>query len=534
MQNDLKNKLPIILIVSSILLLLFFQFFWIRQNYFEQKTLLKNNISQIFDATISELQDSMIVNQMQLPMAKAISKKTFKVKEMPENPKAWISMRSTNGLTDSSLSVADTSLKMIKFTFPRNQMNDSVKRVFTRMISVVQQKEGASRLTINVNRDSSKSFGLSAKQSDTNMILPSIHIQLKKMSSKSKSDFILKKSGEDTLITLRITQDSLRRLDVAKAFQRKLIKSAIDLPFEVFVSPKAKSQFTLSGITVESPSHSKSFLANFSTYESFLLKKIIPQILFSLFLITVTSCAFWFIFRSLQQQKRLTLLRNDLISNITHELKTPISTVSVAIEALSSFGGLQNPKLAKEYLEISKKELNRLSVLVDSVLKMAVFEQQKLDLNLSEINLKQLIEQVLNTMKLQFEKCQAQVKFDTHGQCFIFRGDEIHLTNVIYNLLDNSLKYTANTPQILIVLTEKNNQFTLTFTDNGIGIPKEFHNKIFEKFFRVPTGNTHNTKGYGLGLSYVKSIVEQHKGTISLLNKRGEGCEFKIVLLKTV
>lgn len=441
-------------------------------------------------------------------------------------------MRPVNLLADSSLSVTDTSLKMIKFTFSRNQMNDSVKRILTRMISVVQQKAGASRLTINVNRDSSKSFSFSTNQPDTNMVLPSI--QLEKVSIKSKSNFTLKKSVGDTLITLRITQDSLRRLDVAKAFQRKLIKSAIDLPFDVFVSPKVKSQFSLSGITVESPSHSKSFLANFSTYESFLLKKIIPQILFSLFLITVTSCAFWLIFRSLQQQKRLTLLRNDLVSNITHELKTPISTVSVAIEALSSFGGLQNPELTKEYLAISKNELNRLSVLVDSVLKMAVFEQQKLELNLSEINLKQLVEQVLNTMRLQFEKCQADVQFETHGQNFVFKGDEIHLTNVIYNLLDNSLKYTANTPEILIVLTEKNKQFILTFTDNGIGIPKEYQHKIFEKFFRVPTGNTHNTKGYGLGLSYVKSIVEQHKGTISLVNKQGEGIEFEIVLLKTV
>ncbi|MDZ7935295.1 MAG: HAMP domain-containing sensor histidine kinase [Emticicia sp.] len=469
----------------------------------------------------------MIINQMQLPLAKAIPKKTFKAKEISQKPKILMGVRLTNQPIDSSLRVPDTSIKMIKFAFSRNQMNDSVKRILTKMISVVQKKAGASRLTIHLNPDSSKSFSFSTNQPDTNMAVPSI--QLEKLSTKSKSNFTSKKSSGDTLITLRITQDSLRRLDVAKAFRRKLIKSAIDLPFEVFVSPKIKSQFILSGITVESPSYSKSFTANFSTYASFLLQKIVPQILFSLFLITITSCAFWFIFRSLQQQKRLTLLRNDLISNITHELKTPISTVSVAIEALSSFGGLQNPELTKEYLEISKNELNRLSVLVDSVLKMAIFEQQKLDLNLSEINLKQLVEQVLNTMKLQFEKCQAQVQFETHGQDFIFRGDEIHLTNVVYNLLDNSLKYTTNNPKILIVLSEKNKQFTLTFTDNGNGIPKEFHHKIFDKFFRVPTGNTHNTKGYGLGLSYVKTIIEQHKGTISLVNKQGEGSVFKIV-----
>ena len=514
-----------VLIFSSILLLLLFQFFWIRQNYYEQKNLLKDNIAQILNTTIVALQDSMIVKQIPLRLEKVIQKKLIAPKPVRANTKIWVDVKNANLLTDSALTVTDTSIKVVRFSFSRKPMPDSLKKILARMISVVQQKVGSSRLLIKVNGDSSKSFVFYPNKPDSIIISPQFGTKNVWVKIKPKR---AKTVVENPTLTFQITKDSLRKGDVKKFFQEKLLQSAINLPFELLVLSPTKTKPLRSGITVESASYSKSFLANFDTYQGYLFQKIIPQILFSFFLITITSCAFWLIFRSLQQQKRLTLLKNDLISNITHELKTPISTVSVAIEALSSFGGLQNPELTKEYLAISKNELNRLSILVDSVLKMAIFEQQQLDLHLSEINLKYLVEQVLNTMKLQFEKSQAQVKFEAHGQHFMFFGDEIHLTNVIYNLLDNALKYNTNLPEITIILTENPNQFTLTFTDNGSGIPKEFQQKIFEKFFRVPNGDTHNTKGYGLGLSYVKTIVEQHKGTINLVNKQGTGSEFKL------
>jgi two-component system, OmpR family, phosphate regulon sensor histidine kinase PhoR len=217
------------------------------------------------------------------------------------------------------------------------------------------------------------------------------------------------------------------------------------------------------------------------------------------------------------------------VSNVTHELKTPISTVSVAIEALSNFNVLQNPAQTKEYLEISKNELNRLTILVDKVLKMSIFEQKDLALKTEPINFKSLIENVLATMKLQFEKYHAQVDFDFTGNHFSLEGDAIHLTNVVYNLLENALKYSSE-PIISIRLAEENQSICLKIQDNGIGISEEYLPKIFDKFFRVPTGNVHNTKGYGLGLSYVKSVVEKHKGTIAVTSKTGTGSCFIINL----
>jgi signal transduction histidine kinase len=275
------------------------------------------------------------------------------------------------------------------------------------------------------------------------------------------------------------------------------------------------------------------YAAIFPNYQGYLVKKIIPQSLFSIFLFAITGLAFGVIYRNLQQQRRLTELKNDFISNVTHELKTPIATVSVAIEALQNFGVAQNPKLTEEYLEISKNELNRLTLLVDKVLKMTTFEQQGLNLILESVNVADLVPQVLSSLKLQFEKYRAEVSFNLTGQGFIISADKIHLTNVIFNLLDNALKYSENKPEIRIELQESESEIQLSIGDKGIGIPPEYQDKIFEKFFRVPMGNRHNVKGYGLGLNYVASVIKQHSGKIEVQSKMNEGSIFTLTLPKS-
>lgn len=292
-----------------------------------------------------------------------------------------------------------------------------------------------------------------------------------------------------------------------------------------------------------------SYEAVFPSYQAYLFKKIIPQGFFSFFLLAITGLAFGAIFQNLQRQRRLTQLKNDFISNVTHELKTPIATVSVAIEALQNFGVAQNPAQTKEYLDISKSELNRLSLLVDKILKMATFEQQGLDLNLEPVNVSELVQQVVGSMKIQLEKYRAELHFTPHPlveeseKSPLGRGvhrtgwvnaDKTHLTNVIYNLLDNALKYSESIPKIYIEVQENEAEISLTVSDKGIGIPKEYQAKIFDKFFRVPTGNTHNVKGYGLGLSYVNSVIQQHGGQVKVTSALGEGSTFKVTLLKNL
>ncbi len=315
-----------------------------------------------------------------------------------------------------------------------------------------------------------------------------------------------------------IIQDVPKMKELPNEFRVIKIKDSIDpiksIISEVYKDHDSGDQFALA----------------FDKPDGYIFNKIIPEILFSLFLFTITTLAFFFIYKNLRDQQRLTEVKNDLIANITHELKTPIATVGVAIEALLNFGALDNPKRTKEYLGISQQELNRLSILVDKVLNTSLFEKGDIPLKSEPINLKLLVQGVLNSMKLQFQNKEAIINFDSTGDDFVINGDKIHLTSVIYNLVDNALKYSPLSPKLNINLKEKAGAVIFQVKDNGLGIAKEFQDKIFDKFFRVPTGNAHNIKGHGLGLNYVKKVIEKHGGQIAVHSVHGQGTEFIISL----
>jgi two-component system phosphate regulon sensor histidine kinase PhoR len=362
-------------------------------------------------------------------------------------------------------------------------------------------------------------------------------------------------------IVVQFTPDSIHSDTIAYHYTKALASAGIDLPFTI---RKDRRPFELIPDDVLAPTPGEvrkriesplppdittgrgsistewvrfgppvSYASVFDNVRSYLFWEIGPQILFSLALTIITSAAFWIMYRSMRAQERLMELKNDFISNITHELKTPVTTVSVALEALKNFKGLENPQTTREYLEIAQSELNRLTLLTDKILKTAAFDNHSgVNFETEQVDLNKMVDHVLHSMKLIFEKQKAHVTFDKKGDSFTIRGGSIHLTNVIYNLLDNALKYSGSEPRISIHLEEKENQVTLKVADKGIGIPPEYKKKIFEKFFRVPTGDVHNIKGYGLGLSYVDNVVRTHRGLIEVASRPGEGSVFTISLPK--
>lgn len=268
--------------------------------------------------------------------------------------------------------------------------------------------------------------------------------------------------------------------------------------------------------------------ASLTDFKGYVFRQMLPQLLFAILLFVCVSLAFLFIYQTMHRQHQLAEQKNDFIRNVTHELKTPIATVSVAIEALQNFDALQDPERTREYLDISRMELSRLSLLVDKVLRMSLFEKGEPELKLEPLDFKTLVEEILASMKIQFEKFGARVGFKTQGSDFSMEGDRLHLASVVYNLLDNALKYSSRHPEIAISLDQDNDRICLEVHDNGIGIPAAYQHKIFEQFFRVPTGNVHNVKGHGLGLSYVAGVVRRHEGTISVESREGFGTCFTI------
>jgi len=265
-----------------------------------------------------------------------------------------------------------------------------------------------------------------------------------------------------------------------------------------------------------------------NNYRWYLFWKLLPQCLFVLILLVLTAAAFWIAFRSLRSQIKLSLMKDDFISNMSHELKTPIATVKVALEALNNYNIIDDAKLSREYLGMAASEMDRLELLATRVLNTTLLESGKIYLQQESYDLKKLVEDALQIMQLKFHKLGATVSFEASGSNFHIPMDRLHMQGVLVNLLDNSLKYGTGNINIHISLAENNGAVQLALTDNGPGIPEEYKEKIFEKFFRVPTGNRHNIKGYGLGLSYAAQVMRQHNGKINVNNITEGGCVFTL------
>ncbi|MGK6350763.1 sensor histidine kinase [Parapedobacter sp. DT-150] len=261
----------------------------------------------------------------------------------------------------------------------------------------------------------------------------------------------------------------------------------------------------------------------------YILRDMLWVLLASLAIVGITVWAFMAMLRTIFQQKRLSDIKNDFINNMTHEFKTPIATVSLAVEAMKNFDVINRPEQAKEYLDICEHELKRISVMVEKVLKMAAFERMDLKLSLQKTDMGKLVRDVVENMRPQWEKKAAKLSIRPENNRVEAMVDPTHLSNVVYNLIDNSLKYTASTPEIEIAYDLiHDDQIQLTVSDNGIGIPPAYRERVFENFFRVPTGNIHNAKGFGLGLGYVAAIVQKHRGNINVKSAAGTGSVFTI------
>jgi two-component system, OmpR family, phosphate regulon sensor histidine kinase PhoR len=323
-------------------------------------------------------------------------------------------------------------------------------------------------------------------------------------------------------------QDSVTLNEVTTAYTNRLKKDDINVPFTVerLDSSQVKSEDAVT-FGFRTP---VSFELSLGSTLGYLLNKLKLPILFSVLLVGLTIAAFLLLYRNMMKQKRLAEMKNDLISNISHELKTPIATVGVALEALKSFNAMHDPARTKEYLDISQSELQRLNLLVDKVLKLSIFEKKDIELKKERFDYRQLTSEIMNSMRLQFEKYHANVNMHTEGDSFYVDADKLHITSVVYNLLDNALKYGSENPVINIKLVSDEKYVKLIVQDNGIGIPAEYKTKIFEKFFRVPTGDKHNIKGYGLGLSYVAEVVKRHEGEITVESEYGKGSTFTVAL----
>jgi two-component system phosphate regulon sensor histidine kinase PhoR len=230
------------------------------------------------------------------------------------------------------------------------------------------------------------------------------------------------------------------------------------------------------------------------------------------------------------KQKRLSEIQKDFINNMTHEFKTPIATIAVSAEVLKSPDIVHQPERLFNYTTIIENENKRLKQHVERVLQMAKLDKEDFDLKKETINLHEVIQEVVEGMRISLQEKQGTLMLELNASKPEIQADRHHLTNVIYNLVDNAIKYCSNQPAIAIKTMSEGKGIVLEVQDNGIGIGSENQKRIFQKFYRVPTGNVHDVKGFGLGLHYVKQMVEAHRGKITLMSEIGKGCRFQVHL----
>jgi two-component system phosphate regulon sensor histidine kinase PhoR len=251
---------------------------------------------------------------------------------------------------------------------------------------------------------------------------------------------------------------------------------------------------------------------------------------FSSFVLLVVIIFFAYTLFIILKQKRLSEIQKDFINNMTHEFKTPISTIALSTEVLKDPGIIHQPERLFNYTTIIEKENARLKQHVERVLQMARLDKEDIGLKKEMTDVHQLVQEAIRNNAHALLEKQGAVEIDFRATHSKLEADKLHLTNVFNNLIDNAIKYCKTSPEIIIRTVDYNGSIVVTVSDNGIGISTENQKRVFQKFYRVPTGNVHDVKGFGLGLSYVKTIVEAHKGNIRLESELGKGCTFRICL----
>ncbi|MDR0574678.1 MAG: HAMP domain-containing histidine kinase [Tannerella sp.] len=259
---------------------------------------------------------------------------------------------------------------------------------------------------------------------------------------------------------------------------------------------------------------------------------LVPSVIFSLILLVTFTITIYIIFR----QKRLSEMKNDFINNMTHELKTPVSTISIAAQMMKDSDISKSPEVFKHISSVINDETKRLGFLVEKVLQMSLFENQKVALKLKELDINDLIVNIANTFKIKVEKSNGTIDVDLRAENSAIFADEMHITNMLFNLMDNAVKYRREDVPLRLMARTRNesDKVIISIEDNGIGIKKENLKKVFDRFYRVPTGNVHNVKGFGLGLAYVRKVAEDHKGSIRAENGLGNIGTTFIITLPTI
>ena len=449
---------------------LIIQYYWAKNNFEEKKLNIQNVISICNQEIIEEIEDLIVEKSTKLII-----------------PKSFSSINSINNNIHDEKTLVDSLVSQLELIEDENFM---VKR--KTIIDIVNR-----HLSLNINFDLDQLLDEEELIEIIDQVMDQHNLNLEYFYSITNSSGLIlfsnfEKKENELLINSTIFSDEFLIDDIYN--ERKI--------------------FSLYIMNLE-----KSIIRSFSSI-----------FLISISLITIVIGTFFYSIKIINNQKKITQIKSDFINNMTHELKTPIATIGLACEALKDKDIELNKPMKDKFLSTITNENERLGKLVETVLQNTISDKGTPELKLEIFNIEEIIEKAMKSIQLSFDKKEGSIETDFMALNKIVEADKLHITNVIYNLLDNSLKYSEKRPLVKISTRDVIGGLVIRIKDNGIGIAKDNQEKIFEKLYRVPTGNIHNVKGFGLGLSYVRSIMELHQGTIKVESKLDQGSTFLLNL----
>lgn len=506
-MNSKPYKFIFALLSFSLIVVLLLQGFWIKNFYSQQVDEFNRSVYQ----TLSEISDKLNERENINFIKESAFPKT-KITKNGQSVKVIVSASSSN---HSPIKDVDILRELQMDTaFGENQqviISDSIVRI------------NNNHQTIVVNKTTSKSL---PKKEDLNKLLDKMLTEIKTIDVSPIED---------------IHSDSLNRL-----IKTQLESKGLFIPFDFQLKKEDKNTDVIIAQSNNFNKDKKSYKSNLSNNRifsdhnylyvqfpkeaEFLFLRMKNILLLSIAFSLIMIAVFYLTLKTILKQKKINDIKNDFINNMTHELKTPIATISLAIDAINNSQVRMNEEKFNQYTAILKEENQKLNSHVERVLQMALLDKSELQLHKKKVNLVSIINSAIYTHKLQIAKQHAQIIFDDKQLDVFLNADEFHIQNACNNLLDNALKYSKENCQIEITIQRTLQNVVMVIKDNGIGIDSSLHQKVFEKFYRVQGGNLHDVKGFGLGLSYVKSIIESHQGNIELQSEKNKGSQFIIKL----
>lgn len=510
-MNTKPYKLIFALLILSVLSVLVLQGFWIRNFYIQKQDAFNQAVYSALEKVSIKLDERQHLRAVKERIS--FDHPDIKIKEEARKPgkgtmiTTYAQVRNTK---KGSTQVSITKMETIKNDMENIAIGDSSVIINSPALSIVTSSE-------TKKQDGNKK--------DIDKLMDKMLMEIKIIDRDERNG--------DTLKNIIKKVFANKGLFMPFEFALKKIFKNKDETLAKSEGYDEKASAFVTDLSADKVFSTHNFLfVQFPTVNNFVFSSMKNILLLSLLFSLLIIVVFYYTMHLILKQKKLGEIKNDFVNNMTHELKTPIATISLALDSINNPEIKNNEERFKEYTRILKEENQKLNRHVERVLQMAQLDRGELQIVKAPLDLIKVLESSLKTFALQIENKKAKIQVDFPSTEMMVNADQEHLKAVFDNLLDNALKYSGDNCGIQVSIKKHHNMGSVTFKDNGIGIDAEQKEKIFDKFYRAQGGNLHDVKGFGLGLSYVKSIVEAHGGSIELKSEKGKGSEF-IIKLKT-